>query len=243
MAYSNKHLVEVICGFQFNKETVKWDSTFYGQYYEKIKLSGFTERQERKGVQIQVEASPVQGVFPRTTSQIVEDNVVFKNPSKGWGITLGKGKISFHVITGYTEWEDFLKSMIIPYMKMYLDLGLGNGPRQCNIMYLNRFNKQASENLSDFFTIISPLHVEFGGEINTIVQRTFNNKGKTLLITKLNSIVNKEGINAINLECGAICISNDCMTTPDWIKQANETHDPIRSFFESIVTPKLRQEL
>jgi uncharacterized protein (TIGR04255 family) len=242
MEYSNKHLAEVICGFQFTKESVKWDSTFYGQYYEKIKSFGFTERQERKGVQIQT--NPIQGgVYPRTSSQIVEDNVVFRNLSKGWGIAIGKGKISFHVISGYTNWEDFLQKLIIPYMKMYLELGLGNGPRQCNVMYLNRFNKNVSENLSDLFTIISPLHIEFGNEINTVVQRTFNNKGNNLLITKLNSIVNKEGMNAINLECGAICISNECMNTSDWIKQANETHDPVRNFFESIITPKLRQEL
>ena len=39
MEYSNHYLTEVNCGFHFSAETTEWDSIFFGQFYEKIKLS------------------------------------------------------------------------------------------------------------------------------------------------------------------------------------------------------------
>ena len=35
MQYSNRHLREVNCSFQFPEETTPWDSTFFGRFYEK----------------------------------------------------------------------------------------------------------------------------------------------------------------------------------------------------------------
>ena len=243
MAYSNKHLIEVTCGFQFNNETSKWDSVYFGQYYDKIKDQGFTERQEKKGIQIQVNANPADSSTSiKTTSQNLEDQVIFKNPSNGWAVKIGKGKISFHIVNNYTIWEDFLNLFIKPYVEKYLDLGLGNGPRQCNVIYLNRFLKPATENLSDYFTVVSPMNLDFGIETTTFVQRVFNDKGKNLLITKLNSkTIDKT--NTINLECGAVCINNDSINSVDWVDQANSTHAPIKAFFEAIITEKLRKEL
>ena len=50
------------------------------------------------------------------------------------------------------------------------------------------------------------------------------------------------GLN-INLECGAICKSVVCINNNDWIFQANQTHEPIKDFFESLISEKLRKEL
>ena len=241
MQYSNRHLVEVNCGFQFLNETTPWDSIFFGQFYEKIKTQGFTERQERKGVQIKFDGNlKNKGIAPLTSSEI-EDQVVFKNNSKGMAIAMGKNKISFHIIKDYTNWEDFIINLIEPYTKIYKDLGLGNGSRQCNIVYLNRFIKQNNEKLSDYFTIISPMEPKFGIERTTSIQRVIEND-QNFLITKLNSQARPDGLN-INLECGAICKSVICMNTSDWILQANQTHEPVNAFFESIITEKLRAEL
>jgi len=241
MHYSNHHLVEVNCGFQFMNETTVWDSTFFGQFYEKIKADGFTEREERKGVQIKFDGNlKNKGIVPLTSSEI-EDQIIFKNNIKGMAIAMGKNRISFHIVRDYSTWEDFITNLIEPYTKIYKQLGLGNGTRQCSIVYLNRFLKQNDEKLSDYFTIISPIDSKFGIERTTSIQRVIEND-TNFLITKLNSQARPDGLN-INLECGAICKSVICMNTPDWIYQANQTHAPINNFFESIITEKLRKEL
>jgi uncharacterized protein (TIGR04255 family) len=241
--YSNNHLVEVNCGFQFPEETVVWDSTFFGQYYEKIKSLGFDEKQERKGVQITFNGnSPNINKSPFETTAI-EDQVVFKNNTKGIAILFGKGQISFHYLKEYPGWDLFVKEVITPYFQFYKELGLGNGKRQCSIVYLNSFKKEKNHKLSDYFTIISPLEHKFGLEIVTSVQRIISSSNKKLLVAKLNSQIVGD-IQNINFECGGICVDESSMCdTENWLNQAKETHNPIKSFFEEIITEKLRQEL
>jgi uncharacterized protein (TIGR04255 family) len=238
--YSNKHLTEVNCGFQFPEESVAWDSTFFGQFYEKIKELGFTDREERKGVQIRFNGNVADSKLPITTSH-VEDQVVFRDKTKGLAILLGKGKISFHCVNDYKNWEVFLKTFIIPFSELYKSLGLGNGKRQCSVVYLNRFTKKAEDKLSDYFTIVNSLEQKFGQEVATSIQRIVTNP-KNQLVTKLNS-QQIGGIQNINLECGAVCINEECMKSDDWSYQANQTHEPIFEFFEAIISEKLRGEL
>jgi len=239
--YSNNHLAEVYCGFQFPEETVVWDSTFFGQYYEKIRNSGFKDREERKGVQITFNGLLADSQkLPFATSQI-EDQVIFRNNEKGLAILIGKGRVSFHCVRGYQRWDVFLNDFIIPFSEHYKSIGLGNGKRQCSVVYLNKFTKSADETLSDYLTIISPLEQSFGIEIISSVQRVVSNE-KNLLIAKLNSQVVDKTKN-INLECGAVCVNEECMNSDDWSYQASQTHEPILSFFEAIITKTLREEL
>ncbi|MDZ4758626.1 MAG: TIGR04255 family protein [Bacteroidota bacterium] len=239
--YSNNHLIEVSCGFEFPEETTTWDSTYFGRYFEKIKSLGFNQRTERKGVQIKFEANLIDASKePFTTSQ-AEDQVIFRDEEKGLAVLIGKGRISFHCVKNYMGWEGFLNEVIKPYSELYKTLDLGNGKRQCSIVYLNRFNKEVGDGLSDYFTLISPLEQKFGAEIITSVQRIISNKNN-LLISKLNSQV-IQNIQNINLECGAVCIDEECIKNNDWIYQANQTHEPIFNFFKAITTDNLRNTL
>jgi len=239
--YTNNHLAEVNCGFQFPDETVAWDSTFFGQYYEKIKDLGFKEREERKGVQITFNGLLVDAKKPPVATSQIEDQVIFRNSEKGLAILIGKGRVSFHCVKEYKGWDVFMSDFLLPFSEHYKSLGLGNGKRQCSVVYLNRFTKNVDENLSDYLTIISPLEQKFGIEIVSSVQRVVSNK-KNLLIAKLNSQVIEKTQN-INLECGAVCVNEECMNSNDWSYQASQTHEPILSFFEAIITEKLRKEL
>ncbi len=241
MQYSNKHLIEVNCGFQFQEETVAWDSTYFGQFYEKIKGAGFSQREERKGVQITFSGVVATADKPPVTTSQVEDQVIFRNPDTGQAIIIGKGRISFHWLKDYPGWTSFLKDFIIPFSESYKSLGLGNGKRQCSIVYLNRFLKEREIDLSDYFTIISHLEPKFGNEIITSVQRIVSNN-HNLLIAKLNSQAFDKGQN-INLECGAVCVNEECMSSNDWAHQANLTHEPIFGFFQAIIKDKLKKEL
>jgi uncharacterized protein (TIGR04255 family) len=237
--YSNNHLAEVNCGFVFTNESVPWDSTFFGQYYEKIKNEGFTAREDRKGVQFTFNVKrPADLPF---TTQEIEDQVIFKNNDKGWAIAMSKGKISFHVVKNYTNWDDFLNNFIKPYFEYYKVLGLGNGMRQCNMVYLNRFEKKVEENLSDSFLLVSPIKSEFGTERVTAINRIIENENN-LLIAKLNSQI-IGGSQTINFECGAICKSLLCINSENWVDQADKTHAPIRDFFEALITEELRSIL
>ena len=241
MQYSNKHLIEVNCGFQFTEETSQWDSTFFGQYYERIKIKGFTEKEERKGVQIIFNNISVEPAKPLVSTSPVEDQVIFRDNTRGLAIIIGKGKISFHCVQNYGTWDIFVSNFIKPFYEIYEELGLGNGKRQCNVVYLNRFERNHEIELSKYFSIISSLDNKFGNEVITNVQRLFSNK-ENLLIVKLNSqIVEEKQI--INLECGAVCINEDFMNAKDWISQANQTHEPIKSFFEAVITNELKNEL
>jgi uncharacterized protein (TIGR04255 family) len=239
--YSNGHLIEVNCGFQFLNETTEWDSTFFGLYYEKIKELGFVEKQQRKGVQIKFEGNLIDTDKSPITSSQVEDQVVFRNNDKGWAIVMGKNKISFHIVKGYTVWNDFVGNFIKPFSELYKSLGLGNGTHQCSVVYLNNFIKPKTEKLSDFFTLISPLDAKFGLESNTFVQRIISDKDN-LLIAKFNSLLNNDNLN-ITLECGAVCVNKTSIESQDWLQQADSTHDPIKDFFEELITEKLRKEL
>jgi uncharacterized protein (TIGR04255 family) len=240
MEYTNRHLIEVNCAFQFPSETTEWDSTFFGMFYEQIKNDGFSEREERKGVQIKFDTSIKNSVSPPLTSEI-EDVVIFKNNIKGIAIAMGKNKVSFHFIKDYSNWNNFVTTVIKPYSEIYKKLGLGNGMRQCSVIYLNKFIKPVNETLADYFKIITPINAEFGIENVTNIQRVVTNNS-SLLVAKLNSQVLQNGYN-INFECGAINNNVQGMFNNDWVFQANQTHDPIRSFFESIITEKLRLEL
>lgn len=241
MNYSNIHLVEVNCCFQFPEETVHWDSTFFGQFYEKIKSNGFDHREERKGVQITFNGDLANSSKPPLSASQIEDQVIFKNNTTHQAILLGKNRISFHIVKDYKGWESFVNDFIIPYSEVYKSLGLGNGKRHCSIVYLNKFTKNATDDLSDYFKIISPVEPKFGKEVMTFVQRIISNE-KNLLIAKLNSqIVDK--IQNVNLECGAVCVNEEIIKNSDWKEQANQTHQPIFNYFEEIITEKLKQEL
>lgn len=180
------------------------------------------------------------GQAPLATSQL-EDQVIFKNNKKHQAILLGKNRISFHIVNDYKGWNSFLEDVIIPYSNIYKSLGLGNGKRQCSIVYLNRFKKSSSDDLSNYFRIISQVEPKFGKEVMTFVQRVISNESN-LLIAKLNSQI-MDKIQNVNLECGAICANEQCMNGTDWIYQANQTHEPILNFFEDVITDKLKQEL
>ena len=121
MNYKNKHLTEVVCGFEFERDSNPWDSTYFGQYFEKIKQDGFSEKQERKSLQIQFNHSNFQAPMISTSSG-EDDEVIFKNNLKGWAILLGKSKISFHIVRDYKKWEDFRDNLIVPFYNKYLEL-------------------------------------------------------------------------------------------------------------------------
>lgn len=242
--YSNKHLQEVLCGFNFVNSGVVWDSAYFGQYLDKISAAGFTAREERKGVQINfgdVQSDIVQSI--KTSAREIESTMLFKNEAAGRAITMGKDQISFHVVSDYPGWETFLKELIEPGMSYYQELGLLSGAIRSNVVYLNRFEFDADESISDYFTFLNPVGTDFGSENNSITQRVLDYNERLMLIVRLHTAkASGDKIQAV-LECGATTKQFEKQEPIGWQESTKITHEPIRGFFESLITDQLKNRL
>lgn len=240
--YKNNHLLEVNCGFHFTINNSNWDSTYFGQFYDKIKDFGFNEKIERKGIHVTIKEDK-ELTKSRIASQEVEDQVVFKNSNKGLAIILAKDKISFHSLGKYINWFNFSNDFIKPMFEIYLNLGLGIGNVKCNVVYLNRFlidkNSKISQHLS-FFNEIENVGSIY--EIDSNFQRVFKKEDLTLLL-RGNYVIDKNSSNkVINLECGSIIdlvqVNNDNL-----LSIIDKAHFPIRELFENSITEQLKNTL
>lgn len=233
--YNNRHLAEVICAFEFPFETVSWDNTLFGRFYDKISAQ-FPIRHTRKGVQIKFDTNISNPIDNRISSSPVEDQMLFQNDEKGWTILMGNKTLSFHITKNYPGWEAFMQTFVKPVLEFYTGIGLGNGDKTCGVVYLNHFPNLEGEPF-EYFTITNKLEKVIGTETNSTIQRTFATENLSL-IARIKCLKTVEGLN-VNLECG--CISN--LSSNELIELAFLTRDPVKNFFESIATDKLKGTL
>lgn len=241
--YKNNHLLEVNCGFHFDVNNSNWDSTYFGQFYDKIKDSGFNEKIERKGIQVTIKEDKEE-TNARIASQEIEDQVIFKNTSKGLAIILAKDKISFHSLGKYIDWENFSVNFIKPIFEIYSNLGLGTGKVKCNVIYLNRFIIDKNSKISEHLNFINEINnLEDVFEVDSNFQRVFRKEDLTLLL-RGNYVIDKNNLSnkIINLECGSI-IDNSRINNENLLNIINKVHSPIRELFENSITEQLKNTL
>lgn len=242
--YKNHHLVEVSCGFHFISINSKWDSTYFGQFYDKIKQFGFNEKIERKGIQVTIKDDKNQ-LNSKIASQEVEEQVIFKNVNKGLAIILAKDKISFHSLGKYINWESFSNDFIKPMYQIYIDLGLGLGSVRCNIIYLNKFVIDLKSNLSDSLSFINEINnFQDVIELDSTFQRVYRKEDLTLLL-RGNCVIDKnnKANKIINLECGSILDEVTSINDKNLIEEIDKAHSPIRELFENAITEQLKNKL
>lgn len=239
--YSNKHLKEVVCTFKFLQGSTKWDSAFFGQYYDKIISSGFTERQEKKGIVF--EFNPASG-NQASTVQEGESQMIFRDPSRNYAITMGNQFISFHIVATYSNWESFNKDLMKPMMDKYLELGIYDKLFNCQLVYLNRFDFTHAEALSDYFTVLSTPLKQFGREANVQLAKNYVTPNHIVLNLRITpQPTPTEGGMTYMLECGATGTIPNGKTIGEWQSVSTDVRKPVRDFFESIITHKLRGTL
>lgn len=241
--YKNNHLLEVNCGFHFDINDSKWDSTYFGQFYDKIKEFGFNEKIERKGIQVTIKEDKEE-TKSRIASQEIEDQVVFKNVNKGLAIILAKDKLSFHSLGKYIDWENFSTVFIKPMFEIYLNLGLGNGRVRCNVVYLNRFIIDRNSKISEHLNFINEINnLEDVYEVDSNFQRVFKKNELTLLLRGNYIIDRKNPSNKIiNLECGSF-IDESNLNKDNLLSIIDKVHSPIRELFENSITEQLKNTL
>lgn len=237
--YKNNHLVEVNCGFQFIDDTSNWDSTYFGQFYELIKSDGFNEKVERKGIQVTIKDDK-NSTNSKIASQEVEEQVIFKNSNNGFAILIAKNRISFHSVGNYINWKYFTEEFILPNLEKYLKLGLGNGNYKLNVLYLNKFNTNTNDKISDYLSFYNEIdNVGEIVEVDNNFRRIFKKEDLTLMI-RGNRI--KDLNNIIHLECGSFLDSKN-LNINTVIESLNKAHSPIRDLFENSITAKLKETL
>lgn len=243
--YTNKHLTEIVCSFSFsNEENSKWDVGFFGQYFDKVSQWGFTNREDRKGFQIQFSGNIQELMNPsKPVFQETETQMLYKNDDKSQAIILGNKMLSFHVLKNYTKWDDFKNKLISPGFKDYLDLKLPSQVQTCHFTYLNKFEFAKEENLSDFFTLIAPSLASLGDERGTTIDTKYQvSNGIIIIIRLFANPIDNNNKRIVNVECGAFANLADGQSK-SWIEIAEAVHNPIRDFFERIITQKLRDRL
>jgi hypothetical protein len=106
---------------------------------------------------------------------------------------------------------------------------------------LNRFNLSKEKKISEYFNLITNLE-NIGNENFCHIQRNFIVNGRvTLLVKLLCNEMNND--NQLHLECGAISLPLLNNEYTDFLDLANKTKEPIRGFFEQIITDKLKSDL
>lgn len=239
--YSNKHLKEVVCTFKFIQGSTKWDSAFFGQFYDKIIDGGFNERQEKKGIVF--EFNPALG-NQASTIQEGESQMIFRNTAKNYAITMGNQFISFHIVATYETWEKFNDDLIRPYMEKYLELGIYEKLFSCQLVYLNQFNFSDKEELSDYFTALSPSLKQFGREANVQLAKNYITANGVVLNLRLTpQPIAHEQTMTYMLECGATGTIPTGGEIKNWQSVSADVRKPVRDFFESIITQRLRGTL
>lgn len=242
--YTNKHLKEVLCTYKFIPGATKWDSAFFGQFYDKISDAGFTARQEKKGIVFEI-AGNINGNTPPTPNiQEAESQMIFRDPVRNFAITMGNSLLSFHIVNTYETWEAFNEKLMKPFMEKYLELGIYEKIQSCQVVYLNRFEKPEAQDISDYFTVLSPSFKQFGKETNVQLSKSYITPNDVVLNFRITpqqaSIPQTE---SLMLECGAVGHLAMGKDIREWKAISQDVKNPVKDFFESIITDTLRQLL
>lgn len=238
---SNKHLAEVACRFNFKTKPAdkKWDISYFGLYYDKIKDSGFTVKEEKKGFQLQFTHKIDEGGQTPPNIREMESRMIFKNPTNGFAIFLGPNSISFNKVGNYENWDKFINEFVKINLEYYFELELNYEIANTQIVYLNRFNFNKNDELSEYFNLISKLE-NLGEEQFCQIQRNFISNNEIALIGKL-TCTNEKNEKKVHLECGAVSLPS--IKFDNLIDLATKAKTPIKGFFEQVITDKLKQTL
>lgn len=234
MSKYNHQLQEVLCGFRFNSEKNSWDSTYFGKYYEVIQDIGYTEKQEQKGFEVKFDLKPdLNKKFPEAQYSEAEARMLFKNSSNNEAILMANNYISFHKLPPYENWEVMVKNQVEPGLERYKKIGLGNELNQVQMLYLNKYEFDEKEKLSDKFHFI-PAIEDFGiGTEKTLqFQSQYDLETNLIVQIKLNAHLTDKKSKVVFLECS--CISHNIKSNDSWRDILKQVHDQNNLVFNKI---------
>ncbi len=234
MSMLKHELVEVLCSFGFEPNANPWDSTFFGEFYDRIKHRGYTEKQEQKGIQFKVEFNPSLPETPKTSSDETETRMLFRNTGTNSAIILAPHFISFHKLAPYENWEKFREVEIIPGIKDYNEIGLGHrGLRQSQMLYLNQYDIPEGTTLSDSFKFLPSIEeYGIGKEKSLRFQSQYEFEPNLIMQIRLNASLNNHKNKDVTLECS--CLANNIEGKFDFLTLAEQAHNKNNEVFKVI---------
>lgn len=232
---SNHHLVEVLCAFWFNPGSNVWDSTFFGKYYEAIKILGYTEKAEQKAVKVKFELkAEVDKTYATQESDEGNSKMIFKNAENGYAIIMSANFISFHKTSPYKNWDSLMADQVVIGMKAYEQIGLGKDVVQAQALYINQYEIGKDDKISDYFKFIpSVSDFGIGQESNLVFQSQYNLEPNLMQQIKINSLLDStRDTKDIFLECSCFASAIDNLS---WKELAQSAHDQNNKVFKIII--------
>lgn len=232
--YSNKHLREVWCSFHFQEEQPAWDVTYFGRLYDLLSKEGYTRKEERKSVQITLSANEL-----RAVQGSAEQTELVCRAEDGHRIVLfSKQSISVHFINGqhYPGWPVFSAKVLAPVVEAFRRLGLGTGSFQVALSYLSKLPVSAKDQVEDFLKFVTKMDGAFGELQSLSVQRLMTAEhGQFLAKLNMNG-------NEVFFETGSI-VQGAEGDLSKWNVLAEQAHEPLGAFFDSLITDRLKAVL
>jgi uncharacterized protein (TIGR04255 family) len=232
----NHQVAEVLCAIWFNTEVNKWDSTYFGRYFEKLEQMGFTEKNEQKSVHFKMEINNNENIIdtPQTEMKEGEPRMVFRNVTQNTAVILSSNFISFHKLPPYDNWENLINNLVEPGLKAYQSLGLGKEVIQVQCLYLNKFELDTEDHLSKYFNFIPSIqNFGIGIERNTSFQSHYELAPNLQMLIKLNSSINSTNhLKEVFLECSCFASALENHTIFELARQA---HDQTSLVFNSLI--------
>lgn len=227
MATNNEHIVEVLCAMWFDPKQNDWDSTYFGKYHDKIVHLGYTEKQEQKQLEFQLDLN-----IKNPNSQIKEGGIrmIFRNPTLKTAIILTDHYISFHKMAPYDTWESLMQNVVEKGLILYQELGIGKGLLEVQCLYLNRWELEPDENVSKHFNFLPK--ISDGKEGNVSFQATYNMVDNISSQLKLNTGLMPSGKRDMSLECSTFAKATK--SEDFWILAA-KAHEQANNVYQKII--------
>jgi uncharacterized protein (TIGR04255 family) len=223
----NEHIVEVLFAMWFDPKSNDWDSTYFGKYHDRIQPLGYTEKQEQKQMEFQLDLSTRQ-----PNSQIREGGIrmIFRNPTLKTAIILANHYISFHKLAPYNSWEDLMESVVDKGLQLYQELGIGNVLWEVQCLYLNRWELKADESISKYFNFLP--NINEGKESNVLFQAKYEIPDNISAQLKLNSTPKPDGSRDLSFECSTFA---KAISSTDYRILGKNAHDKANNVFQKII--------
>jgi len=225
MTKTNEHIVEVLCAMWFEPTLNDWDSTYFGKYYSRITELGYTEKQEQKKVEVQLE---INANKPNPTVKEEGIRFIFRNPSEKTAIILSDHFISFHKMAPYNDWNSLMGKIVDPGLKIYKEIGLGKGLKEVQCLYLNSYKIRNDQMISDKFKFLP--QIDDSKESSLLFQAKYDMPENLSVQIKLNwnALAPKK---EVFFECSTFAKASEGV---DYKTVAAKAHDQANAFYNKI---------
>lgn len=235
--YKKSPIVEALCEFQFLSDQ-KWDITYSGIIYEKIK-NQFPQKKQISG--FQSDFLQKQGRIEHNVK--FAPKIQFQRSDKSALIQLSENTISINHFQPYPIWHKF-KALILENFNIYCEVVKPTSLRRIGLRYINKveFNIDSFK-LPDYFKFYPIEPDDFKYDRDSFTCRSeYPDKNKiNRLIIAVGSIFSQaQNSIAILLDLDYIMSKSDTVTlddTENWLERA---HSIIEKTFESCITDKYR---